>query len=139
MGNMNKRVRSVSTAFRSYLREVSQVRLTGQATENSYQSALKVLVEVLGGNGVRALNEPAQVACGAPDLVVSRNDVPIGHIECKDVGIDLDRVEDTEQLKRYHQGLPNLVLTNYLEFRWYADGELREVECLGHIRKKLLR
>ncbi len=114
-----------SAALRAYVREVSGTRATGQATEHSYRPFLKTLLEALGGDGVTALNEPSQVACGAPDFIVERDGVPIGHVECKDVGADLDSVEGSEQLRRYRDGLPNLVLTDYVEFRWYVDGELR--------------
>ncbi|MDO8369329.1 MAG: type ISP restriction/modification enzyme, partial [Candidatus Nitrotoga sp.] len=33
--------------------------------------------------------------------------------------------EKSEQLKRYRDGLANLILTDYLEFRWYVSGKLR--------------
>ena len=59
--------------------------------------------------------------------------VPIGHIECKDVGADLEQVGESTQLKRYRDGLPNLILTDYLEFHWYAEGALRESARLGHL------
>ena len=49
----------------------------------------------------------------------------VGYIEAKDVGKSLDEAERAEQLTRYRRALPNLVLTDYLAFRWYADGELR--------------
>ena len=120
-------------SFRAYRRAVSGTLATGQATEHSYRPALQALVEGLGGDAVRAVNEPSHVACGAPDFVVTRGDVPIGHIECKDIGANLDRVESDEQLKRYRAGLPNLVLTDYLEFRRYAQGELREMARVGRI------
>ena len=122
-----------ASALRAYRREVEQVHATGQATEHSYRPAFKSLIETLGGDGVRALNEPAHVACGAPDFIVTRSDVPIGHIECKDIGVNLARVEIDAQLKRYRKGLPNLILTDYLEFRWYVEGELRETARLGRI------
>ena len=35
------------------------------------------------------------------------------------------KVERGEQVKRYREALPNLILTDYLEFRWYVEGELR--------------
>ena len=50
---------------------------------------------------MRAVNEPSHIACGAPDFVVARIGLPIGHIECKDIGSVLDRVECDEQIKRY--------------------------------------
>ena len=34
-------------------------------------------------------------------------------------------------LKRYRDGLANLILTDYLEFRWYVSGELRLVTRLA--------
>ena len=63
---------------------------------------------------MKAINEPSHVECGAPDFIVELNGVPIGHIECKNVGADLNDVEESEQLKRYREGLPNLILTDYV-------------------------
>ena len=120
-------------ALRAYRRSVSDTLATGQATEHSYRPALQALVEELGGDDVRAVNEPSQIACGAPDFVVVRGGVPMGHIECKDVGAHLDRTEAGEQLARYRAGLPNLILTDYLEFRRYVDGEWRATARLGRI------
>lgn len=39
--------------------------------------------------------------------------------------MDLRKTERTDQLKRYKAALPNLILTDYLEFRHFVDGELR--------------
>ncbi len=128
--------RDTAKAIRDYRREVERTRATGQATEHSYRPAFQVLVQELGGAGVRALNEPSHVECGAPDFIVERRGVPIGHIECKDIGTDLSRAECGKQLKRYRVALPNLILTDYLEFRWYADGELRETAQLGRFDRR---
>ena len=121
------------SAIRAYVKDVRRIRETGQATEHSYRSSLATLIETLGGQGVSALNEPRQVECGAPDFIVERNGVPVGHIECKDIGVHLNEVVDSEQLKRYRDGLPNLILTDYLEFRWYVEGTLRESASLGRL------
>ncbi|MCI0559311.1 MAG: hypothetical protein MN733_12515, partial [Nitrososphaera sp.] len=37
---------------------------------------------------------------------------------------NLDHIEETEQLKRYLHTFPNLILTNFFEFRLYRDGQL---------------
>ena len=124
---------ATTSALRAYGREVAQARASGQATEHTYRPALKTLIETLGGGGVSALNEPSHVACGAPDFIVEHGGVPIGHVECKDVGTDLEDTADSEQLQRYRQGLPNLILTDYLEFRWYANGTRRESARLGRL------
>ena len=123
-------------ALRSYSHQVAQICATRQATEHSYRPALASLIEAWGGNRVRALNEPSHIACGAPDFIVERNGVPTGHVECKGVGVNLDDVENDEQLRRYRDGLPNLILTNYLEFRWYTEGQLREIARLGRFGSK---
>ena len=120
-------------ALRAYLRSVADTYSTGHATEHSYRPALKTLVEALGGEGTTALNEPAHVECGAPDFIVEHNGVPVGHIECKDIGASLAHAESTDQLRRYRAGLPNLILTDYLELRWYSDGELREEARIGSV------
>ena len=56
-----------------------------------------------------------------PDFVVRKNDIPILYIETKDIGCDLNQEEKSEQLKRYF-GYGNLILTDYLEFRFYRFG-----------------
>ena len=73
--------------------------------------------------------------CGAPDFIIRRDGVAIGHMECKDIGASLDRVEESEQLQRYRAGLPNLILTDYLEFRWYVYGVRRQAAHAGRINQ----
>ena len=114
-----------------YIRQIQDRRATGQATEHSYRPALEALLEALGGTGIQAINDPSHGDYGAPDFIVQRNGVPVGHVECKNVGVDLDDAEETEQLTRYRRALPNLILTDYLEFRWYAAGQLRLQARLG--------
>ena len=80
---------------------------------------------------MQAINEPSHGEYGAPDFIVQRGGAPLGHVECKDVGTNLDAAEESEQLTRYRDALPNLILTDYLEFRWYVDGEVRERARLG--------
>ena len=119
--------------LRLYVKELNREYETSQATEHSYRPALKNLLETLGGEGVKALNEPSHVECGAPDFIVEKNGVPIGHVECKDIGVNLDAVQVSEQLERYKDGLPNLILTDYIEFRWYRDGTLRYSARVGQL------
>ena len=119
--------------IRSYLKAIADRHDSGYATEHSYRPDLQSLIETLGGDGMKAINEPSHVECGAPDFIVELNGTPIGHLECKNVGTDLDNVEQSEQLKRYREGLPNLILTDYLEFRWYVEGTLRQSARIGSL------
>lgn len=68
-------------------------------------------------------------------MAVYRGPVLLGYLETKDVGINLDAEERGPQLKRYREALPNLILTDYLEFRWYVNGERRAVASLGTVER----
>jgi hypothetical protein len=118
-----------------YLRELQQDLARGDSTEHTHRPALKSLIE--GFPDITAVNEPTRVECGAPDFSVVRGGGPapasVGYIETKDIGASLDQVEQDEQLQRYRRFLPNLILTDYLEFRWYVDGEPRLTERLATV------
>ena len=111
-------------AFRIYLQQLSAALKAGNATEHTHRPALKALLEALDAT-LTVTNEPKRIACGAPDYIVTQGELPLGYIEAKDVGVDLDAAEDSEQLRRYRAGLTNLLLTDYLQFRWYVGGERR--------------
>ncbi len=124
---------STDNPISTYLSEINKALQAGNATEHTHRPALKALVESVGRSidwEVTATNEPKQEACGAPDYVVTLKSIPLGHIEAKDVGKDLDKAEKTDQLKRYLDGLPSLILTDYLEFRWFVFGEHRMTVAL---------
>ncbi|MEO8954258.1 MAG: N-6 DNA methylase, partial [Ktedonobacteraceae bacterium] len=110
------------TALRAYLNGIEKYYKAGIATEHTYRGTLQELLEGMG-TGIAATNEPKRVKCGAPDYVIEHDNLTIGYIEAKDVGIALDKIERDEQLGRYRRALDNLILTDYLEFRWYVKGE----------------
>ncbi len=62
--------------------------------------------------------------------------VEIGHLEAKDIGTSLKKVENTPQIKRYLQALGNLIITDHLEFRWYVSGELRLSASVATLNQK---
>ena len=117
-------------AFRDYLRRIEKNLATGSATEHTHRSALKALLEAVG-EGITAINEPKRIECGAPDYILTRAKTPVGYVEAKDVGTSLDMAERSEQMRRYRASLNNLILTDYLEFRWYVEGEHRETARLA--------
>ena len=100
-----------------YLKQVRQRYSTGISTEHSYRSDLQVLLNNLVPN-ITVTNEPKRQKCGAPDYIIQKKEVPLGYIEAKDIGINLDKVEKSDQMKRYLGSLDNLILTDYLEFRF---------------------
>jgi hypothetical protein len=121
-----------------YRRQIEKALQAGNSTEHTHRPALKTLIEALA-KGVTATNEPKRVECGAPDFVVSRKahhgPVTLGYIEAKDVGKALDEIERSDQMKRYLPALPNLILTDYLEFRWYIGGNRRQSARIARVSK----
>jgi hypothetical protein len=111
-------------ALRCYLQEIEKTFSSGNATEHTYRPFLKSVIESLA-DGITATNEPRREACGAPDFIITRNEIPADYIETKDIGKPLSVIENDEQLKRYRSRLGNLIPTDYLEFRWYVGGEHR--------------
>lgn len=126
---------AIPPPIRDYLDQIATDVASGISTEHTHRPALKALLE--SEAPVRATNEPARVRCGAPDFSIwretSHGPLTLGYVEAKEVGDSLAAVEDSEQLQRYRAALPNLILTNYLEFRWYIDGKWTRTAVLGEL------
>jgi predicted helicase len=124
----------------TYLKAVAAALKADDATEHTHRPALHALLSS-AGNDINPTNEPKQIKCGAPDFVVRRKTVPIGYVECKDIAVDLNRTQKSEQLKRYRASLSNLILTDYLEFRHFIDGEpvmtarIASIDAKGKLRR----
>lgn len=108
-----------------YLDNINQKYKLGNATEHTFRGLLEQLIESLVHN-IRATNEPKRQSCGAPDYILTRNDIPVGFIEAKDIG-DKDlkgekKTGNKEQFDRYKVSLNNLIFTDYLDFHLYRDG-----------------
>ena len=118
--------------FHQYLDEVKKVFRSREATEHSYRPALKSLLESVSED-IEAINEPKRRTFGAPDFIIRKREIPLGYIEAKDVGRNLDKLDarEKEQLNRYKTSLNNLILTNSLEFRWYVRGEHKKTVTLA--------
>lgn len=118
--------------IQDYLSKLNTLYITGNAREHSYRGDLQNLLHTLLP-GVLVTNEPARVACGAPDYVLTRKDVPVGYIEAKDIGVDLNGKTLKEQFERYKAGLSNLAITDYLDFHFYKEGVLAAKVPIGKI------
>ncbi|MDD5754326.1 MAG: N-6 DNA methylase, partial [Methylococcales bacterium] len=108
--------------IQTYLQDVAAHTKQGNATEHTHRPALQNLLNALLPT-YHVTNEPRRIACGAPDFEIAKGVEPIGHIEAKDIGISLDKTQKSEQLVRYLASLNNLLLTDYLEFRWFVNGD----------------
>ncbi len=114
---------------KQYLTNLLKTFQKGDAREESYYKHLADFIteisETLRKKEIDITILPKKTEAGNPDFRVwDGKQKIIGYIEAKDLGVDLDRIEDTEQLHRYLTTFPNVILTNYTEFRLYRDGEL---------------
>jgi hypothetical protein len=99
--------------FKTYVQSLNKALAAGNASEHTHRPALKTFLEAIGP-GITATNEPKKYTdCGKPDSWVFRGPVPLGSLETKDIGNNLDTEERTKQIKDYLQGLHNFILTNY--------------------------
>ncbi len=121
-----------------YLLDVQKQLSTGIAREHAYRPALKILLEDIIPD-VIAVNDPAHIKCGAPDFILQRRKIDIGYIEAKDINTDLGKTEKTDQLKRYLPSLDNLILTDYLEFRFYLRGKKIGVVRIAEIKNNQIK
>ena len=125
---------STQQPIQDYLQAIQKKLAMGDATEHTHRAALQGFIECFE-TGINATNEPKRIQCGAPDYVIRKGQLTVGYIEAKDIGKSLDEVEKSDQLERYRESLTNLILTDYLEFRWYVNGERRLKACLGSVTK----
>lgn len=125
----------VCTSFDAYLKSIEKNLQKG--SERSHYPALKHLLDD-PAERVDAVIEEKGNKAGIPDFTVKRRDLLVGYVEAKDVGLNLEQIEKTEQLQRYLESLPNFILTNYLEFRWYVNGKPRLTEILAERKNNTL-
>lgn len=116
--------------LKNYVSRVFKVSQRGDAREESYYSALESLLrdyaESVGKRGTDVTTLPKKTEGGNPDFRVwDGKEKIVGYIEAKDPSVaHLDQIETSEQLKRYLGIFPNLILTNFHEFRLYRNGDL---------------
>lgn len=109
--------------LQNYISSVSSKYAHEETSEMGYRTDFELLLKgIFESINVSRFDHDARAKQGnKPDFVVLKNDVPILYIETKDIGVSLDKIEKSEQMSRYF-GYANLVLTDYVEFRFYRNG-----------------
>ena len=109
--------------FETYVQSVASKFSHKETSEMGYRADFEALLKgIFESINVKRVDHDARSKQGnKPDFIVINKDVPILYIEAKDIGTDLDKVEKSEQMARYY-GYTNLVLTDYVEFRFYRNG-----------------
>ncbi len=122
---------------RSYVKALMETISRGDAREESCYSVLSdflmAYAKAMDRTDIHVTVLPKPTEAGNPDFRVWDGQQHIvGYIEAKPATTDnLEVVEESEQLKRYRGTFPNLILTNFLEFRLYRDGKLVAKARLG--------
>jgi predicted helicase len=130
--------------LQDYLKKIATTTAQGDAREESYYAHLSSFVEAfadsIGRKKIQITTLPKKTEAGNPDFRIWDGQQSIvGYIEAKKPGENLDVIENGEQLKRYRGVFPNLILTDFYEFRLYRNGLLIDKTFIGRpfIAKKL--
>lgn len=122
-----------------YIESISKRLKSGISREHSYRGDLEALIRELV-NGIEITNEPANVTdCGNPDYVITKDKIPVGYIEAKDIGKDLNSKTYKEQFDRYKKALDNLIITDYVWFRFFQNGKLVYEIRIGEIENDSIK
>ncbi len=128
----------------TYLKQISKRLRKDDYREESFYPALGDLIkrkaEELDVKKVDVTIQPRKTEAGNPDMRVWDGDhFSIGYVEAKRPGTDLNKIQQSDQLKRYCNTFPNVILTDLFEFRLYKDGELVDKVSIGRpfVAKKL--
>ncbi|PIY12515.1 MAG: DNA methyltransferase [Flexibacter sp. CG_4_10_14_3_um_filter_32_15] len=125
--------------IKEYIEIVSKRLQSGISREHSYRGDLEILIRDLVKD-IEITNEPANVTdCGNPDYVITKGKIPIGYIEAKDIGKDLNSKSFKEQFDRYKKALDNLIITDYVWFQFFQNGELVHEIKIGEIENNRIK
>lgn len=120
-----------------YLKNLTNTFQRGDAREESYYANLDELIKKIAAflkvKNIDITILPKKTEAGNPDFRIwdGKNHIT-GYIEAKDPSTaNLDYIEGTEQLKRYCDTFPNVILTNFYEFRLYRGGQRISQAMIG--------
>lgn len=115
--------------YQNYLNKLCNIYHDKESTESSYYPILKGFIEdyISTKKGfVNIIVQPKKTEVGIPDFILkSREGKIVGYVEAKEPDKNLYNLDknDTEQIERYKDVLPNLILTNLVDFILFQKGE----------------
>ena len=117
-----------------YLQRINRTRTIVEATpELSLHTHLQtfleeIVVDCFNKPNITFIHEPKKVRqIGQPDFITLEESRPIGYIEAEEYDINLNKLTGhaKKQNERFKKNLRNFVLTNFLDFQLWRDGQLR--------------
>lgn len=110
----------------TYIKAIANKTMKGDSTENSFYGFVNELFTEVGklqGRKIEVTSNPKKTIGGNPDFRVWDGEYfIIGYIEAKLPG-DLDNHRHQEQFDRYISTFPNVILSDFYQFRLYQDGQ----------------
>ncbi|PUD50991.1 N-6 DNA methylase, partial [Helicobacter pylori] len=100
--------------------------LTPESNEHTHRRPLHNLLDKLKNHFNKEFeieHEPKSERGSQPDFRISYQGLNIGYIENKRVGTNLNQLLKSEQILKYLELNPNLMLTDYLNFVWVGKDE----------------
>ncbi|EQD93399.1 DNA methyltransferase, partial [Helicobacter pylori PZ5086] len=110
--------------LKEYLESIKD--LTPESNEHTHRRPLENLLDSLKDHFNKEFkieHEPKRERGSQPDFRVSFQGLNIGYIENKKVGTDLNQLLKNDQVLKYLELNPNLMLTDYLNFVWVGKDE----------------
>ncbi len=110
--------------LKEYLESIKD--LTPEDNELTHRSFLENLLNRLKDHFNKEFkieHEPKKEQGSQPDFRVSFQGLNIGYIENKRVGENLSQLLKSDQIRKYLELNPNLMLTDYLKFMWVGKDE----------------
>ncbi|WQY68260.1 N-6 DNA methylase [Helicobacter pylori] len=113
--------------LKEYLESIRD--LTPEKNELTHRLSLYNLLDSLKNHFNKEFkieHEPERKQGSQPDFRISYQGLNIGYIENKRVGTDLSQLLKSDQILKYLELNPNLMLTDYLNFMWVGKDENNE-------------
>ncbi len=110
--------------LKEYLESIKD--LTPEKNELAHRSFLQNLLNRLKDHFNKEFkieHEPKKEQGSQPDFRVSFQGLNIGYIENKRAGVNLNQLLKSDQIRKYLELNPNLMLTDYLNFMWVGKDE----------------
>ncbi len=110
--------------LKEYLESIKD--LTPESNELTHRAFLQILLKGLKDHFNKEFkieHEPKRDQGSQPDFCVSFQGLNIGYIENKRVGTNLSQLLKSDQILKYLELNPNLMLTDYLNFMWVGKDE----------------
>ena len=117
-----------------YISALNKTYKTNIAEEHSYRPAIQKLIESVDEN-ISTINEPKpENKRIRPDILIKNKEHYIGFVETKDIGKNLSDKIYKEQFTKYKNAFPNLIITDYLHFILYINGEEKQNVRIGEVK-----